>query len=319
MSASIPYYSAGQVHAALDYPALVEDLRQAFAKGATVPLRHSHTVREDEGARLLLMPAWREGETLGVKIVTVFPGNPARHAATVSATYVLLDGATGHPQALIDGEALTLRRTAAASALASIFLSRPESETLLVIGTGTLAPYMAAAHAAVRPLARILVWGRAAEKARSLAGRLAAQGLPAQPVEDLHHALEQADIVTCATTATSPIVRGADVRPGTHVDLVGAFTPAMRESDDELVARASVFVDTYSGALAEGGDLVQPIRSGVLSRSSVRAELAELCRGEKVGRVNATEVTLFKSVGTALEDLAAAAMVRRRYAAKASG
>lgn len=319
MSASIPYYSAEQVHAALDYPALVENLRQAFARGASVPLRHSHTVREDEGARLLLMPAWREGETLGVKIVTVFPGNPARRAATVGATFVLLDGATGHPQALIDGEALTLRRTAAASALASSFLSRPECETLLVVGTGTLAPYMAAAHAAVRPLARMLVWGRTAAKARSLAGRLVAQGLPAEPVDDLRFGLGQADIVTCATTAMSPIVRGADVRPGTHVDLVGAFTPAMRESDDELVARASVFVDTYSGALAEGGDLMQPMQSGVFSRANVRAELAELCRGEKHGRTSATEVTLFKSVGTALEDLAAAAMVRRWCAAQADG
>lgn len=317
MSGSIPYYPAGQVHAALDYPALIEVLRRAFTQGATVPLRHSHTVRGDEGARLLLMPAWREGECLGVKIVTVFPGNPARNAATVGATYLLLDGATGHPQALLDGEALTLRRTAAASALASSYLSRPESETLLVVGTGMLAPYMAVAHAAVRPLRRILVWGRAAEKARLLAERLVARGLPAAPVTDLRRSVAHADIVTCATTATSPIVHGADVRPGTHVDLVGAFTPAMRESDDDLVARASVFVDTYSGALAEGGDLVQPMRSGALARESVKAELAELCRGEKAGRTSAAEITLFKSVGTALEDLAAAEAVRRRYAAQA--
>ncbi|MGH8675422.1 MAG: ornithine cyclodeaminase family protein, partial [Burkholderiales bacterium] len=129
MSASIPHYSAQQVHAALEYPALVEHLRQAFAKGASVPLRHSHKVREDEDARLLLMPAWREGEALGVKIVTAFPGNAARGVAMVAATYVLLDGATGHPRALLDGEALTLRRTAAASALASSYLSRPESKT----------------------------------------------------------------------------------------------------------------------------------------------------------------------------------------------
>jgi ornithine cyclodeaminase len=249
-----------------------------------------------------------------VKIVTVFPGNPARHAATVGATYVLLDGATGHPQALIDGEALTLRRTAAASALASSYLSRPESATLLVVGTGALAPYMAAAHAAVRPLVNILVWGRAPEKAHSLAARLAAQRLPATAVEDLRRGLERADIVTCATTATSPIVRGAEVRPGTHVDLVGAFTPAMREGDDELVARASVFVDTYTGALAEGGDLVQPMQAGLFSPSSVHADLAELCRGEKAGRESAGEITLFKSVGTALEDLAAAALVRHYYA-----
>ena len=318
MSGSIPYYSAQQVHAALDYPALIEQLKQAFAKGASVPLRHAHKVNEQENARLLLMPAWREGEALGVKIVTAFPGNAARGAATVAATYVLLDGSTGHPQALIDGEALTLRRTAAASALASSYLSRPESNTLLVIGTGKLAPYMAAAHAAARQVARILVWGRAPDKARALADRLVTQGLNAMPVSDLRHALSETDIVTCATTAVLPIVHGADVRPGTHVDLVGGFTSTMREADDELIAKASVFVDTYVGALAEGGDVVEPMRSGVLARSSVKAELAELCRGEKLGRASADQITLFKSVGTALEDLAAAALVRERHAGQAT-
>jgi ornithine cyclodeaminase len=311
VSALIPYYSAEQVHAALEYPALIERLKQAFAQGASVPLRHAHKVSEHENARLLLMPAWREGEALGVKIVTAFPGNAARGAATVAATYVLLDGSTGHPLALIDGEALTLRRTAAASALASSFLSRPESGTLLVVGTGKLAPYMAAAHAAVRQFARVLVWGRAADKARALAKSLAAQGQKAIAVSDLPQALAEADVVTCATTAALPIVHGVDVRPGTHVDLVGGFTPTMREADDELVAKASVFVDTYTGALAEGGDVVEPIRSGVLKRSDVRAELAELCRGEKKGRSGAAEVTLFKSVGTALEDLTAAQMVHQ--------
>ena len=308
---AIPYYSADQVHAALDYRALIEELRQAFAKGASVPLRHAHKVSEYENARLLLMPAWREGEALGVKIVTAFPGNAARGAATVAATYVLLDGSTGHPLALIDGEALTLRRTAAASALASSYLSRPESATLLVIGTGKLAPYMVAAHAVVRRFAQVLVWGRAADKARALAKGLAAQGLIAIAVTDLRQALAEADVVTCATTAAVPIVHGVDVRPGTHVDLVGGFTPTMREADDDLVSKSSVFVDTYVGALAEGGDVVEPIRSGVLKRADVRAELAELCRGEKKGRTGVTEITLFKSVGTALEDLAAAQMVHQ--------
>ena len=319
MSASIPYYSAEQVHAALDYPALIGELERAFAKGATVPLRHQHRVREDEDARLLLMPAWRAAEALGVKVVTVFPGNVQRGAATVGATYLLLDGSTGHPRALIDGEALTLRRTAAASALASGFLSRQDSRTLLIVGTGKLAPYMARAHAAARQLSRVLVWGRAEQKAHALAEALSAQGLPAMPVQDLRNALAEADIVTCATTATSPIVRGADVRPGTHVDLVGAFTPAMCEADHELVQRSSVFVDTYVGALAEGGDLVQSMQAGLFERSDVRAELAELCRGEKAGRANAIEITLFKSVGTALEDLAAAQLVRARYAAEGAG
>jgi len=311
VSALIQHYTAEQVHAALEYPVLIERLRQAFAQGASVPLRHAHKVNEHENARLLLMPAWREGEALGVKIVTAFPGNAARGAATVAATYVLLDGSTGHPLALIDGEALTLRRTAAASALASSFLSRPESGTLLVVGTGKLAPYMAAAHAAVRQFSRVLVWGRAADKARALANSLAAQGQHAIAATDLPQALAEADVVTCATTAALPIVHGVDVRSGTHVDLVGGFTPTMREADDDLVAKASVFVDTYTGALAEGGDVVEPIRSGVLKRADVRAELAELCRGEKKGRSGAAEVTLFKSVGTALEDLTAAQMVHQ--------
>jgi ornithine cyclodeaminase len=311
MSASIPYHGAERVHAALGYPALVEQLRQAFAQGATVPLRHAHKVNEHQNDRLLLMPAWREGEALGVKIVTAFPGNAARGVPTVAATYVLLDGSTGHPQALIDGEALTLRRTAAASALASSFLSRKNSKTLLVVGTGKLAPYMAAAHASVRPFTRILVWGRAPEKARVLADRLVSEGLNALSANDLRHALSESDVVSCATTASLPILHGADVRSGTHVDLVGGFTPTMREADDALVAKSSVFVDTYVGALAEGGDVVEPIRTGVLERSDVRAELAELCRGEKEGRTRESEITLFKSVGTALEDLAAARMVHR--------
>jgi ornithine cyclodeaminase len=303
---SIAYYSAEQVHAALEYIPLIEHLKQSFAEGASVPLRHAHQVNQQENARLLLMPAWREGEALGVKIVTAFPGNAQRGAATVAATYVLLDGATGHPLALIDGEALTLRRTAAASALASSFLSRPDAKTLLVVGTGKLAPYMAAAHSAVRQFDRILVWGRSPERARSLAGRL-----KAWVAVDLDSALAEADVVTCATTAATAIVHGAHVRPGTHVDLVGGFTPTMREADDALVAKSSVFVDTYVGALAEGGDVVEPLRSGVLQRSDVRAELAELCRGERRGRTSTHEITLFKSVGTALEDLAAARMVHR--------
>jgi ornithine cyclodeaminase len=254
------------------------------------------------------MPAW-DGAGLGVKIVTVFPRNRVRGLASVAALYVLMDGATGHPRALIDGEALTLRRTGAASALASTYLSRRDARALLVVGTGALAPTMAAAHCAVRPIERVDVWGRSGDRAQALAERLRVQGLPARPVAHLDAALADADIVTCATTSTEPIVRGAQVRPGTHVDLVGAFTPAMRESDDALVQRASVFVDTYAGALMEAGDLVQPMAEGAFAREQVRAELADLCAGRHPGRASDDEVTLFKSVGTALEDLCAARLV----------
>jgi ornithine cyclodeaminase len=298
---------AADVHAALAWRPLVDALRAAFVAGATAPVRSSHAVTS-EGDRLLLMPAW-DGGGIGVKIVTVFPRNRERGIASVGALYVLLDGATGHPVALIDGEALTLRRTAAASALASTFLSRPDARTLVVVGTGALAPYMAQAHAAVRDLERVLVWGRHADRAERTAGALIESGLPAAAVARLDDALAQADIVTCATTAREPVVRGAQLRAGTHVDLVGAFTRDMRESDDDLVARAQVFVDTYAGALKEAGDLVQPIESGAIAREHVRAELAELCAGTHAGRASRDAVTLFKSVGTALEDLCAARLV----------
>ncbi len=309
---SLRMIPAAAVHAALDYPRLIDALREAFVAGATAPVRSSHAVTA-EGDRLLLMPAWGSGG-LGVKIVTVFPRNRERGLASVGALYVLLDGATGHPLALLDGEALTLRRTGAASALASTYLSRPDSRTLLVVGTGALAPHMAAAHCAARPIVEILVWGRSREHAQRMAAKLAATGRSVRAVADLREGLAVADIVTCATTAREPVVRGEHVRPGTHVDLVGAFTPEMRESDDALVARASLFVDTFAGALKEAGDLVQPLARGVIGRERVLAELADLASGRHAGRRDREEVTLFKSVGTALEDLAAARLVALRVA-----
>lgn len=309
MVATLPYFSAQDVHSALEFPSLVNALRRAFALGAATPVRHSHEVVAAEGARLLLMPAWREGEAIAVKVVTVFPGNRARGAATVAATVLLLDGATGHPRALLDGEALTLRRTGAASALASAYLSRPGSRVLLMVGAGHLAPFLAQAHAAVRPIDRVLVWARRAEAAQAMAGQLRSQGLPAQPVTDLAAAAGEADIVSCATTSSEPLLRSEWIRPGTHVDLVGGFTPTMREADDDLVARASLFVDTFAGALAEAGDLVQPLARGRITRAQVLAELGDLASGRHAGRCQDDEITLFKSVGTALEDLAAAVLV----------
>ena len=311
MSSPIPYISAEEVHAALAYPVLVPALGEAFAAGAEAPVRSSFSVTP-AGDRLLLMPAWRAGLDLGVKLVTVFPRNPDRGMASVSALYVLLDGATGHPRALIDGEAITLRRTAGASALASTFLSREDSECLLIVGTGALAPYMASAHCAVRDLKTVLVWGRSLERADAMALRLQAVGVPARPIGDLAAGLAVADIVTCATTSREPLVSGSLVKPGTHLDLVGGFTRDMRECDDELVVKAQVFVDTFEGALKEAGDLVQPIERGLIVRDHVRAELADLVTGRHGGRRGPGEITLFKSVGTALEDLCAARLVFER-------
>jgi len=313
MGSMLRFYAADEVHAALETPALVAALERAFAIGAQVPLRHAH--RLGDGDTLLLMPAWRDAGAdargaLGVKVVTVMPGAAALGAATVGAVYLLLDRATGEPRAVLDGEALTLRRTAAASVLAARYMARADASSLLVIGTGSLAPYMLRAHCALRPqLARVMLWGRNGDAAHALAARLRDEGWPVQAETDLESAMGAADIVCCATTATSPPVRGRWLREGAHLDLVGGFTRVMREADDEAVARARIVVDTYAGALAEAGDLVVPLETGVITRDRIVAELAELVRGERPGRTNNSEITLFKSVGTALEDLAAAELV----------
>ncbi len=300
-------YSADQVHAALPWPALVEQLALAFAAGAEVPVRHAHSLGGADA--LLLMPAWSQA-ALGVKLVTVMPDNASRGAGTVQASYLLLDRHTGEARALLDGEALTLRRTAAASALAARYLARSDVRCLLIVGSGRLAGWMARAHFAIRPgIERVLIWGRRPEAVAALAEALRSEGLPAQATLQLEAAARHADIISCATTSTSPLLLGEWLKPGCHLDLVGAFKPDMRETDDNAVLRSRVFVDTYSGALAEAGDLLQPLRDGLITREHILAELAELVRGTARGRQNEQEITLFKSVGSALEDLAAARMV----------
>ncbi|MGU3493753.1 ornithine cyclodeaminase family protein [Xanthobacteraceae bacterium A53D] len=304
-------FSAADIHARLDYAELAQALKQAFAQGLVeAPVRQAYAVGlPDAPAHMLTMPAWRRGAVMGVKIVNVVPGNSARGLGAVNGLYALFDGATGAPLAVMDSDALTNRRTAAASALASLYLSRPDSHTVLVVGTGHLAAHLAAAHAAVRPIDRVLVWGRSVERTTTFVDKLKAKGLPAEARPDLAGAVAEADIVTLATTSTAPLIRGADVRPGTHVDLVGAFTPAMRESDDDLIARAAIYVDTRAGALKEAGDLLQPMASGAWAAERLRGDLHDLCAGTVAGRADGQEITLFKSVGTALEDLVAAELV----------
>jgi alanine dehydrogenase len=307
---------AATVHRLLDDAALVAALRDMFRDGCTLPTRHHHSVAVPGGAAatLLLMPAWREGAALGVKLVTVFPDNGAKGLPAVQGQYLLLDGSTGVPRALIDGPALTVRRTAAASALAATYLARQDAARMVMVGTGAMAPHLVRAHCAVRPVREVSIWGRAPDKARALAAALAPSlpGVRVSAVAALEPAVRAADIVSCATLSRTPLVAGAWLKPGAHLDLVGGFTPEMRETDDEAVRRARVYVDTRAGALKEAGDIVRPIAAGVLAETDVRGDLFELCRGTAKGRQEAAEITLFKSVGTALEDLAAAMLVEAR-------
>jgi ornithine cyclodeaminase/alanine dehydrogenase-like protein (mu-crystallin family) len=308
------FLSAADVDAALDFPALIEALDAAFRGGLAAPARHHHVVpvEGEPDATHLLMPAWGEG-LLGVKIVNVFPGNGARGLAAVQGVYVLQSGRTGETLAVIDGTRLTLWRTAAASALAARRLAKADARRLTLVGAGALAPFLARAHASVRPIREIVVWNHRPEGAKALAARLAAEGFAARAETDLQTAVLGAHVISAATLSTSPLIRGAWLKAGQHVDLVGAFNMTMREADDLALQRARVFVDTPA-ALSEGGDVAQAIASGALAKSAVVADLAALAQGAP-GRGSDEEITLFKSVGASIEDLAAAALVYRRSAA----
>lgn len=297
-----------QTRAALPWPELIEAIARMFQSECVMPVRHHHEmeVPGEESATLLLMPAWLPGHYAGVKTVSVFPGNMRRGLPAIFGTYLLSSGATGEMLAAIDGGELTARRTAAASALASRYLARADAEELLVCGTGRLSLNLMLAHGTTRPIKKYRVWGRNRHAAETIAAEARALGLDAEAVADIEAAARTADIISCATLSGEPLISGEWLKPGAHLDLVGAFKPDMRESDDEAIRRASVYVDTRAGAVSEAGDIVQPLISGVLRESDIRAELAELVSGAHGGRSHDAEITSFKSVGAALEDLAGA-------------
>ncbi|PLX39002.1 MAG: ornithine cyclodeaminase [Hyphomicrobiales bacterium] len=305
--------SAEETRAALAWRPLVEALRAMFASGCDMPVRHHHdfTVPGEPDGTLLLMPAWQVGEHLGVKIVNVVPGNADRGMAAISAVYLLSDAKTGVMQAMVDGGELTARRTAAASALAADYLARKDAKRLLVVGTGRLSVNLVEAHASVRDIDEVVIWGRNADKAAAIAESVAKLGFRAEAASDLAEAVAGADIVSAATLSTEPLVMGEWLTPGTHVDLVGGFKPTMREADDEAVRRARVFVDTRAGATKEAGDIVVPLQTGALAMEDIAADLYDLTRGKHAGRASDDEITLFKSVGAALEDLAGAVLAYR--------
>lgn len=309
--------TAAEIDALLTFPALVDALHEAFAGDIVTPARQHHEIGHGEGhATLLLMPAWSggapgKGAFLGTKIVNVFPGNGAIGLPSVLGTYILMSGETGAPLAALDGTRLTYWRTAAASALAGRFLARADAANLTLVGAGALAPFLARAHASQRPIRNVTVWNHRHERAEALAQSLAEEGFAARAEADLETAVRGADIVSCATLSTEPLVKGAWLAPGAHLDLIGAFNLAMREADDAALVRAAVYVDTQA-ALSEGGDVALALIAGAIAPGHVRGTLFDLCRGSVAGRSDGEGVTLFKSVGTALEDLAAAMLVWHR-------
>lgn len=292
----------------LPWPALIDAIERAVAGGADAAPRQNLvlTGADGEQGRLLVMPAWQGDETIGVKLVTYWGGNGERGLPTHGASYVLLDARSGHVRAVMAAEALTHRRTAALSVIAARHLLRAGARRLLIIGTGPVAEQLVRAHAASGRFTSIDLFGRSDDRARALVQRLSAAGIACHVVSDLEDAVGGADMIASATSATAPFLRGEWLAPDAHVDLFGSFTPAMREGDDRLMARAAeIWVDA-EGAIEDSGDLIGPLANGAIDRSVIRGDLSDLL---KRGRAATGGISVFKSVGIAVADLAAAQLV----------
>jgi ornithine cyclodeaminase len=296
-----------------DFVELIQRLKAGFGNSSIeVPMRHHHDYPnppEQDDSTLLLMPAWDPGKDLGVKMVTVSPNNGAYQLPSIQGLYLLFDAHKGNCKALMDAKSLTVFRTAATSALAGSFLARKDSKTLFMIGTGALSTMLIKAHASVHPIEQVFIWGRSRDKAQGIVDQLHGEKFNCEVVDTIEQGTKLADIISCATLSKTPLVEGKWLKPGQHVDMVGAYKPDMREADDESLLRSEIYIDHYAGALKETGDIVIPIKQGVISKDDIKADLFELCQGAKSGRSDDQQITLFKSVGHALEDLIAATLI----------
>lgn len=305
-------FNSERIQALVSMPQLIECLREAFRSECIVPARQMVKVPGGAGERLFLgMPAFDPEGGGVVKLATVFPDNPQNGLPSIQAAIVVFSN-SGAPVALLDGTTVTKLRTGAASALASTYLSRTDSTRLVLVGAGALAPYMALAHCAARPINRVDVYGRSPERASHTVAAircLVDRDIDVRVAISIEEAVKSADIVSCVTNNPTPVLAGRWLKPGTFVDLVGSFSPSKREADDDVILRSRIFVDTFEGAMSEAGDILDPLARGVIERRRIEGELADLVRGRLTGRVRDDEIILFKSVGTAIEDLAAAQMI----------
>ena len=310
------YFNEKHIRKALSYPDLINHLEKSFQSKYEVPERRHYHYDSGEGSEtstLLLMPAWQNSNYVGLKVITVSPHNSKNELATIQGIYLLMDAKNGQVIAQFDAKSLTNLRTAASSAVASKFLSRMDSESLLMLGTGALAPELIKAHCSVRPIRSTWIWGRIFDKAKQIADELKIEGFTVIPVKEKDDYIRKADIISTATSSPNPLVFGEFLKSGQHLDLVGAFKPTWREADDEAIVNSSVFVDTREGTLKESGELLIPIEKGLFSPDKISADLFELCKRGHPGRTNNIEKTVFISVGYALEDLAAAELVWNKY------
>jgi len=306
----IPFINNDFMESHTDFNSLINSLKNGFALGSVeTPMRHHHDYdNPEEGidSTLLLMPAWRAGQDMGVKVVTVSPNNGKYDLPAIQGIYLYMDSHKGSILAILDAKALTAKRTAATSALAASYLAKADATDLLMIGTGALSRNLIRAHASIRPISKVYIWGRNINKAHEIALELTREGIEIIAVEDYVPYLGLVDIISCATLSKTPLVFGRHLTEGQHIDLVGAYKKDMREADDDTVIRSTIFLDTFQGGLKESGDIVIPIQKGVLLEKDIKADLFDLCSKVNIGRESEKEITFFKSVGHASEDLIAA-------------
>lgn len=306
--------TADQIESIWRYEAFIPELKRAFQSDIVVPERHHHDYENGHGHKdstLLIMPAWSNKEYVGVKMVTVSPHNGELNLPSIQGNYTLIEAKNGMIKAQIDAKKLTVKRTAATSALASKYLSKEDSNKLLVIGTGALCPELIKAHCTVRPIKKVMLWGRSFEKATNQALELRNESYEVAAIKNLEDGVSNADIISVATLSPDPLVLGKWLQPGQHLDLVGSYRPDMREADDECMIKSSIYIDS-EGALRESGDLAIPIENGVITKNDIQSDLFEMTKSADTCRKSQEEITLFKSVGHALEDLCAATYLLKK-------
>ncbi|MCL1148434.1 ornithine cyclodeaminase family protein [Shewanella marinintestina] len=306
--------NAESVHQSLNFPDLIHALDETFSRPAGMPQRQVFSLDESasHSDAFAVLPSWNE-KAIAVKAFTYFPGNPKKDSnlASLYSKILVFSRETGEPQALVDGTSVTFWRTAAISALGSRYLSRKDSSKLLVFGTGNLASFMALAHASVRPITQVTVCGRSEEKVRKTIEliRNKRADIEVMLCTDLEKSVREADIISCATASPTPLFDGDWVQAGTHTDFVGNHNHDRREFDSKLILKSSVFVDSKINVFAEAGELLLPIKEGVFAFDDVKGELGQLCSAQINGRTSENEITIFKTVGTALADLVGAQLV----------
>lgn len=312
---------ARRVHELLDYKGLIPALETAHLGG--MPKQSDRLIYQEPNPEgqpdiFIILPAWQPQEGILAKLVTSFPNNKARHnLPTVNSVYVFINADTGVTEAVIDGEAMIFRKTSSDSALGSKLLSRPDAESMLMIGAGGLAPYLVEAHMTARPsIKTVKVWNRTAANAAALAEKLSERGIAAQAVDDLDEAVSHADIISSATMAQTPHIKGKLLKPGVHIDLVGSFTPEMREADDDVLTRASIFVD-HRQTTTRSGEFLGPYERGVITPDDVKGDLFELCQGKVPGRQSADEITMMKNGGGSHIDYYVAKYLMDRHYSRA--